>query len=276
MKTTISDNCCRCKKCERICPVSAIDIDQKNINDDCIKCYHCTAICQYKAINSSYITGEVTQNNISPNDFELLMQQRRTHRNFSSRKVAPELLSEFINHLRFSPTASNLQTLNFTIVTNADKIQQVNKLTIDTLTGAYNTLNILTKPLIRMLLGQHRLQQMEQSKRKFLSKKAINKQMITYNAPALIIVHSTTSPVGMPCYDASIWTGMAILYAELLDLCTCINGYVVNASKRNNKIKRLLNISKPETIYAALLIGYPQSKFENTPERSLPYINTIE
>lgn len=276
MMTSISDNCCRCKKCEQICPVSAIDIDNNTISDDCIKCYHCGAICSHQAINAEYLKGTTTQNNISPYDFELLMEQRRSHRKFSNRKVAPEILKEFINHLRFSPTASNLQTLNFTVVTNQDKIQEVNNLTIDTLTGAYNSLNAFTKPLIRLLLGQHRLAQMEQSKRKFLNKKAVNKQMITYNAPAMIIVHSPTSPVGMPCHDANIWTGMAILYAELLDLCTCINGYIVNAAKRNNKVKKTLNIDQSETVYAALLIGYPHNKFENTVERNPPLIKTIE
>ncbi len=276
MSATLTDNCYRCKKCEAVCPVSGININEQTISDDCIKCYHCGAVCSQKAIYSEYTTGLSTQNNIQPYDFELLMQQRRSHRNFSQRKVAPELLKEFIENLRFSPTASNLQSLHFTVVTNDDIIEEINTLTIDTLTKAYKGINQLTKPLIRLFAGKSRLQQMEQSKQKFLNKRAINKEMITYNAPAIIVVHSETSPVGMPCHDANIWTGMAILYAELLDLCTCINGYIVNAAKRNKRLKSTLNIPKNHTIYSTILVGYPKIKFENKVERNHPVVNTID
>ncbi len=270
-----TDNCRKCKKCEQICPVSGINIENHTISNDCIECYHCAAICKEGGINEDHTINAVTQNNIQSYDFELLMQQRRSHRNFNKQKIAPEIISEFIDNLRFSPTASNLQSLHYTVVTNPDELSRINDTTIDTLTKAFNGINAFTKPLIRLFLGKKKLAKMEQSKRKFLNKKAINKNMICYNAPALILVHSETSPTGMPCHDANIWTGMAVLYAELLDLCTCINGYIVNAAKRNKQLQTSLSIPKEHTVYAALLIGYPKTKFENTVERKHPVINTI-
>ncbi|WP_439184820.1 nitroreductase family protein [Carboxylicivirga taeanensis] len=275
MTTILTDNCCNCLKCEKICPVSGINIDSKTINDECIECHHCGAICKTKAIHNEYLLGHTTQNTIQPYEFEQLMQQRRSHRNFSNRKIAPEIIAEFIENLRFSPTASNQQSLQFTVVTNPDKLLLINKLTITTLSKAFGGINAFTKPLLKLFLGNNKLSKMEQAKQKFMNKKELNKQMICYNAPALILVHSETTPTGMPCHDANIWTGMAILYAELIDLCTCINGYIVNAAKRNKSLKNTVNIPDTHTIYSALLIGYPKNRFENKVDRPTPIINTI-
>jgi len=272
----LSDKCQACKKCEKLCPVDGIDVDNNRFSKACIKCYHCAAICPEQAIdNSDNTIGLTSQNNIKPSDFELLMQQRRSHRIFTSRAVSPEILSEFIERMRYSPTASNLQSLQFTTVTCKEKLKEINALTTSTLIDAFKGINAITKPFIRIFLGKEALRNMEKSKHKFLDKANQKKSIITYNAPALILIHSTNNPVGMPCNDANIWTGMATLYAELLDLCTCINGYIVSASKRNKKLKATLQIPKDHTIHSAILIGYPKYKFENRIDRRKPNIRHI-
>ncbi len=272
----LSDKCRDCKKCEKLCPVNAIDVDNNSFSADCIMCLHCAAICPVQAIDGSQLTiGQNSQNNINPGEFELLMQQRRTHRFFNTQTVSPEILSEFIERMRFSPTASNQQSLQFTVVTNKQKLEELNTITISTLVKAFKGINVITRPLIRLFSGKETLLKMEKSKNKFLNKAALKKDMITYNAPAVILIHSADNPVGMPCHDANIWTGMATLYAELLDLCTCINGYIVSASRRNKKIKAILQIPTDHTIHSALLIGYPKYQFENRVERKKPHINLI-
>ena len=192
------------------------------------------------------------------------MQQRRSHRIFSTQQVSPEVLKEFVEHMRFSPTASNLQSLSFTIITNKAKLKEINDLTIETISKAYKSVNRFSKPLIRFFKGKKALKKMEKSKRKFMEKAELREDMICYNAPALIVIHSESNPVGMPCHDAGIWTGMATLYAELLNLSTCINGFIVNAAKRNSKIKETMHIPANKEIYSTILIGYPKLKFENS------------
>lgn len=269
------DKCIKCKKCESVCPVSGIDIDNNKIGENCIECHHCGAICPRHAIDENNTIGNISQNNIQPYDFELLMQQRRSHRIFSTQQISPELLKEFVEQMRYSPTASNLQNLRFTIVTNKAKLDQINDLTVQSITKAYRSINFISKPLIRLLKGKESVETMVQSKRKFMQKSALRKDMICYNAPALLVIHSEPTPVGMPCHDASIWTGMASLYAELLNLSTCINGYIVNAAKRNGKIKEALHIPKDHEIYSTILMGYPKLKFENRVERKMPKISFI-
>lgn len=271
-----ADNCRKCKKCERICPVSGLDINNDSVSDDCIMCHHCAAICPENAIDKDDTIGITTQNNIQPFDFELLVQQRRSHRNFSSKPIPPAILSEFIKRLRFSPTASNMQSLEFTVVTNPEKLKEINDLTISTLTKAFNGINSFTRPLLKLLKGKETLETMEQSKRKFVKKASIDKNMVCYNAPALIVVHSKNNPVGMPCHDANIWTGMAMLYAELIDLCTCVNGFIASAAARNKQLQKSLNIPNNHSIQSCLLIGYPKTKFENKVKRKKPKISCID
>lgn len=275
--TINEEKCKRCKKCEVVCPTQSLDINAKTVVEDCIACYHCLSVCPADAITKpSSILGPCFQINISPQEFELLMQQRRSYRLFKSTPIDPSVLKEFITRMRYSPTASNAQTLAFTVIQDQELLQKVNDLTLQTLTKAFNKgINRWTKPLIKLLKGQSFLDSMQGSKRKFLKKAEIAPDMITYRAPAMILIHTPSTPTGMPVHDANIWTGMATLYAELLELGTCINGYVVNAVKRNEEIKQLMQIPAHHQVHSAILIGYPKIKYSHRIERKIPKINFL-
>lgn len=99
------------------------------------------------------------------------MQQRRSCRQFKSTPINPEILKEFIMRMRFSPTASNAQNLQFTIIQDPKLLKQINDGTIETITKAFNKgVNAWTTPLIKWLKGKECLNAMLHSKRKFLNK----------------------------------------------------------------------------------------------------------
>ena len=79
----------------------------------------------------------------------------------------------------------------------------------------------------------------------------------------------------MPASDANIWLGMATLYAELLDLSTCINGYLIHAAQRNKQLREIMQLPDKHQLHGALLIGYPKTKYINRVERSLPVVKII-
>lgn len=273
----VDKDCKRCKKCERICPTNTLNIDSSNIlGDYCIECYHCLAVCPNKTEDDEHVLGSNFQYSMQPYDFEQLMQQRRSNRDFSSKPISNELLSEFINNMRFSPTASNAQKLEFTVITNKALLQLINDTTISTLSKTFKkSISPITKPLISTFLGKKAYVGLEKLKGKFLKKAAFDPNMICYNAPALILIHSKKTPGGMPLQDANIWLGMATLYAELLELATCINGYIVNAVQRNKTMKKQMQIPDNHQLHAALLIGRSKKKFNNRIDRKTPKLKFI-
>lgn len=63
IKPNVSDQCIGCQKCEKICPVSAISIENKKAkmdHDVCYGCAECTTICPVRAIDVNWKTdGDV-------------------------------------------------------------------------------------------------------------------------------------------------------------------------------------------------------------------------
>jgi len=235
------------------------------------------AICRERNEETNKeIIGPCFQTAIQPYDFELLMQQRRSIRDFKEKDIPNEIIEEFIHRMRFSPTASNAQSLSFTVIKDKAILKAVNDLTIQTLSKAFKQgVNSYTKWLINLFLGKRTFELMLGSKIKFLQKASIDSNMICYNAPAMVIIHAPQSLTGMPLHDANIWMGMAMLYAPTLELSTCVNGYVINAAKRNKAVKRILQIPDHHIICGALLIGYPKMKYTNRVDRKIPNINFI-
>lgn len=271
------DNCTACKLCEQVCPTRALDIEYGVTSEYCIECYQCMAICQHcNEQSNKEIIGSYVQKPVESNDFELLLQQRRSIRDFKNKDVPNEVLKEFINKMRFSPTASNSQGLSFTVIKDRKTLKRINNLTIETLSSTFKTvINPFTRWLITLFAGKNLYNQMNTSKSKFLRKAKLNANMICYNAPALIIIHATSGLTAMPANDANIWLGMASLYAQTLDLGTCINGYIINAANRNKTLRKTMQIPGKNKVYGALLIGYPKVKFKNRVERNTPIINHI-
>jgi nitroreductase/NAD-dependent dihydropyrimidine dehydrogenase PreA subunit len=278
MLTIDREKCTSCRKCETVCPTGAINIEKYEINETCIDCFHCLSTCQDAAITISGKDLNLRFNaNVAPSEFELIMQERRTYRNFKSIPVSRELLEEFIHRMRYSPTASNSQSLHFAIVTSKTTLKAINDLSLDTLSNTYKkTLNGFTRPLLNLFYGKQGTQKLYNSKKQFLNKAASKPDMIVYNAPALIVIHAPASLTGMPCHDANIWTGMATLYAEMLELGTCINGYIVNAANRNKKIRQLLKVPNKHKVFSALLIGYPRFRHHYQVYRKQPMMTFIE
>jgi nitroreductase/NAD-dependent dihydropyrimidine dehydrogenase PreA subunit len=276
MITTDHTKCKKCNLCRDHCPTLSYNNDMTGNYADCIDCQQCEAVCPHGAISSSGMDPmPMEYSKIDADEFQRLIAQRRSHRDFSSQNVSGEQVQAFISHLRFSPTASNNQNLSFTVITNKDEIAKLNETVIQTITARFkNTINPLTKPLLTLMLGK-RAQSLVNAKAKFLKKADAKPDMITYNAPVVILVHAPQSLMGMPVLNAGIWTGMALLYAETLGLSTCVNGYIVNALTHNSAFKSHLAIPDDHQVFSCLLLGYGKKRFTYKVNRKEPPINWL-
>ena len=106
-------SCVNCGLCQRICPSGAICLINHSIDQRlCLECYHCVAVCQSNAITNGLLPPvEAVDFFPRRNELKNLILQRRSVRNYSSRKPETDLLQSFISDLRYSPTASNAQSL---------------------------------------------------------------------------------------------------------------------------------------------------------------------
>jgi nitroreductase/NAD-dependent dihydropyrimidine dehydrogenase PreA subunit len=276
MIITDSTKCKKCQLCKDICPTFSYNNDMTGSYVDCIDCQQCIALCPQganKKVGLDNYLIELSQ--IPPVEFERLLAQRRSHRDFTNQRVENDVIEKFIHHLRFSPTASNNQNLSFTVITNRDTIAVLNETVIHTLRQRFNkAINPLTKPLMAMMMGK-RAHTLVKAKQKFLKKAEAKPDMITYNAPVVILVHAPQSLMGMPVLNAGIWTGMALLYAETLGLSTCVNGYIVNALAHNAKFSNSLGIPSGHQVFSALLLGYGKKRFAYRVNRQDPSIHWI-
>lgn len=274
MITIDKEKCTQCKTCSDICPVLSFNTDMTGTPLGCIDCQQCGAVCPHGAVKFDEIgLFESIRSDIEPEQMKVLIEHRRTHRNFSSQKVEKDTIESFIHDLRFSPTASNNQNLEFTVLADRSEIAHLNEMVIQTIRSRFKkALNPITLPILKLIYGKS-VQNMWATKQKFLYKSSVRHDMITYNAPVVIIVHAPTAPTGMPMLNAGIWTGMALLYAESKGLATCVNGYIVNALQHNGKLRKSLGIPAHQQVYSCLLIGYPKKKFSFRTNRRKPVIH---
>jgi nitroreductase/NAD-dependent dihydropyrimidine dehydrogenase PreA subunit len=268
------EKCTGCKTCSDVCPLLAFNNDMTGTPIDCINCQQCGAACPHGAVSFDNIgLYESIRSTIQPDQMKVLIENRRSHRNFSPQKVEKETIESFLTDLRFSPTASNNQNLEFTVLADRSQIAHLNEMVIQTIRGRFKkALNPFTIPFLRFIYGKS-LHTLLAAKQKFVNKSLVKHDMITYNAPVVIIVHAPTAPTGMPMLNAGIWTGMALLYAETKGLATCVNGYTVNALQYNKKLRSSLGIPNHHQVYSCLLLGYPKKKFAFVANRRKPVIH---
>lgn len=274
----INDSTClKCGLCQKLCPAGAIDLLSFSIDGGlCIGCFHCVAVCRTNSVTHQSLPP-VEAVAAFPRRYELknLILQRRSIRHYKNKQPDTALLKSFISDLRYSPTATNAQSLCFSLVTNPDVIQQVNDLTIHTFQKALKPLgNKWLAPLLRVLMGKAAYGRLNRYRLKFTELK--NPRMVVYNAPAILAVHAPKDKNSLAAMDAAIWLGQAVLYAPSLGLGSCINGFVVKAAKRNRVIGDLLRVPNNHELHAVLLVGFPANSFVNLVERKDPQIAVVD
>jgi nitroreductase/NAD-dependent dihydropyrimidine dehydrogenase PreA subunit len=269
--------CQQCQSCSDICPGLSFNNDMTGSYNECIGCQQCVSTCAHGAVQwAGFELTEQTKANISVEEFRRLISQRRSHRDFSHKTISRDVIESFIHHLRYSPTASNNQNLQFVVITDRTHIAELNNVVIEHLKKRFTrAINGITRPLLRLVYGT-RMKSIEKVKSKFFRKAEKKHDMVTYNAPVVVIVHAPQTPTGMPSLNAGIWTGMALLYAEILGLSTCVNGYIVNAFDGNDKLKKRYGVPAKHSVFSAILLGYGRKKYHFTVQRNNPSIQWIE
>ncbi len=267
-------SCIKCGKCVKVCPAHIFVLntinDDKKIDlqdvDNCIKCGHCVAVCPTTSVQHNIFPEQKVHKvdySLYPTaeQMEMLIKGRRSNRAFKKEQVPADLVNRILEAAHRAPTASNMQEVEFTYISNPDMLRNVSKYTLEIFAGVVKKLhNPILKPILKLAMP---------SAYKYASKFKIMEQefgkgndLILRGATGLILIHA---PQGsrFGCQDSNLAYQNGSLMAESLGVSQFYTGFICTAIKQDKekKLNKMLDIDGD--ILAGMAIGMPQFRYPN-------------
>jgi nitroreductase/NAD-dependent dihydropyrimidine dehydrogenase PreA subunit len=270
--------CTVCGRCVVICPRNVLQKSNNVIetSGDCMLCSHCYAVCPADAISfpdelvsPSFQTFKYRERYLKPGEADTgllvnLLRSRRSVRKYLQKPVPSAVLADLVEASVASPSGSNCQKWQFTIINGSDGVRSV----ANGIGAFYEKLNRLAaNPFARALsvvfMGKKLINYYNnnyQSVTRAIEEARQGKDRLFHGAPALIIIHNDSigsTPLLDPQYAAYALT----LVAHTMGLGTCFIGYATESLNRVKKLKKLVNVPESHTVHAVLTVGYPSAVF---------------
>lgn len=259
--------CIGCGLCIKDCSRQAIGMEEgkvKRINDNCNLCGHCIAVCPTKAVSLDvYDMNEVIDYDAKSFDVEpaiLLnfIKFRRSVRQFSEKKVEQKYINNIIESGRFTQTATNIQDVTYTVITeNIEELKHItlatlNRIGTSILDGDSDETSTMMKQYAEYFLDLFKSYELNQSN-----------DGLFYNAQTVIMVKSS---VDWSINGALASSNMELM-ANALGLGTFHCGLLIKAAEQNEEIGKLAGVREGEQLVACMPIGYPAVKYFRTVPR---------
>lgn len=262
--------CIGCSLCVKDCFPKNIKISNDKaevIRPNCMLCGHCVSICPKNAVSIDEYdmddVFEIEKTSITPTSFMSLVKQRRSIRHFTSDKVEKSILLKLIEVARYSPTAINMQGINYIVV--SDKLQEFRKLVITSLQNKAN--EMLKNNDLPDMYKNYANMWLSISSNYFANPDA--KDSVFLDAPTCLVI------TGGSEFDAGIASSNVELMANCYGLGVLHSGFIKNSCKDNDDIKAFLGLKPDENVISVILVGYPDIKYKRTAPRKYPNINWL-
>lgn len=249
------NKCISCGLCIKDCAMGAIR-NRKGVivaPKECMECGHCVAICPQNAVTmEGYDMTEVVNvqktSAISPEDLLTSIKSRRSIRKYKEEKLSEETLNMLFETVRYTATAKNTQANKIVLV--QDKIEEFCDLVYSSLEKMFE--GCVVKELDPNMAALYLFTM------NYRRNKADN--YLLRNAPAVMFI-ANPNP-----WDAGLAAQNVEAMATSLGLGVLYNGYLARVVNSIPVLKEWLGIPD-DTITAAMLIGYPDVKYQRTAPR---------
>ncbi len=270
--------CIHCGKCVKVCPLkiftqenSKSPVGLQNV-DTCNACGHCVAACPTGAV----VHGDFPPSKVHAIDYSLLpspeqvmflCQVRRSNRAMLRKPVPDETLLRIIEAAHLAPTASNGQRVQFTLVTDPEKIKAVIGITVDIFTAMASKLdNPVLRPLLKLIMPDayrylpvfRRMKMMHDA----------GEDLILRGATSLLLIHG---PAGgekpFDAADCNLAYQNGSLMAESLGVSQIYTGFLMTAFGQDKKKRLAKLLGIPGKVHAGMALGQPAFRFPNYIDR---------
>lgn len=268
------DSCIVCGHCVAVCPSHIFSIKEKSIalnyTELCISCGHCVASCPtLSVVHSEFPSDKVHKIDYtqmpSAEQVMLLCKVRRSNRAFSKKPVPKELLYKILEAAHVAPTASNMQQVAFTVVTDPEKLNFIIDYTIKVFSGVVNKLtNPILRPLLKMMMPA--VYKYLPAFNRLINERAKGVDFILRGATAVILIH-TPEKNRFGCQDANLAYQNGSLMAEALGVSQFYTGFVCSAVKQDKSKELAKKLGIKGTIHAGMALGIPSFKFDSYTDR---------
>jgi nitroreductase/NAD-dependent dihydropyrimidine dehydrogenase PreA subunit len=286
------DLCTACGACADICPDGIFAFSGGKVtivpHSDCLRCWHCLAVCPSGAVSQAGISIEDCPPIFAgdlPTQTQLIatFRERRSTRRFLNRPVPREVVEELIDGARWTPSASNGQSMAWIALDDPDQIKALGA----EIAHAFERAAVLLRsPIIRALgplvLGPARFGQAMHYRaglESIVAEHGRGEDPIFRHAPLVLIGH-TPSGNDLGRDDAIYQAYNIMLLAQRMKLGTCQIGYLtavleLNIFGLNRGLVKRLSLPASRRAQVALTVGYPRYHFRRVVPRVVPEVRWI-
>ena len=269
MITIDAMKCTECNLCASVCiggPIYEGPVIRDDGRNLCVECGHCFAICPEGAITMKDFEGYESfeldkMPPVSGQAMMALLRGRRSGRMYRPEPVSREHVRDIIEAASLAPSAHNGHQTRAYVYYDEENISRIRDRSICFYRRLVRFFEAPGFACAWRLIGldPEELEVLTYAFRG-LWESDKNDDILLYHSRTLL---AFTAPRrnAMALGDAWIAAQNAVNYAESIGVATCYNGFLIQAVKYDNALRKLMGIPKGEKLAAVLNLGYPKRRF---------------
>jgi nitroreductase/NAD-dependent dihydropyrimidine dehydrogenase PreA subunit len=261
----------KCKKdgiCQGECPIAIIKLKDGDGFPElvpggeqmCLVCGHCVAVCPHGALSHDQVLAEdcpAIDKNLVIDEHQAVqfLRSRRSIRFFKDEPPVKATLQRLIEIARYAPTAGNAQLVEWLVLTDRAKINEVAGLTVEWMRNILEKTPQSAAPYMPVIVGAWDM----------------GFDAVLRDAPVLVVA-SAPKEANSGMVDITLALSYFELAAPKMGLGTCWAGLLKGALLSSSGLREALGIPNGHPHYFPMMVGYPRSKYYRLPERKIPKI----